>query len=274
MCDNAVAGNMRGRICRDFFTIALPALLLYSPLSLAAIKPQALPSDVRLGEFIYDVDQIFLVQTAKDIATHIILAPDEKIISSALGVPADCRVALSEWCVVAHVGASELFVQPRTAKPARNNMQLTTNLRRYSFEFVQSATIDKDVPLYRVTFRYAPGGQPPGRSGSLSSPRLAGQSCNWNYSILNNAGAARVAPLAVFDNGRDTFLILPPGNPAPELLAEHGQGRLTTVSGISAGKVMQLAGLHSAFTLRTALSETTISNDGTGSSTGVCPQWL
>lgn len=123
--------------------------------ALAAVDPKPLPADTRMGELIYDADQIFRIHSALGIATHIILAPGEKIVSSAAGQPADCRLQESAWCIVALVGTDELYIQPRLAGPARNNLQLTTNLRRYSFEFIHAPRAGEAAPFwFRVTFRY------------------------------------------------------------------------------------------------------------------------
>lgn len=133
-------------ICLTLFAI--------TPLE-AATNPKSLPADQRIGEIVYENDQVFQIHTGQGIATHIILDPAEKIISSAAGAPADCHQQGSNWCVVARVGANEVFIQPRNAAAARNNLQLTTNLRRYSFEFLNTPHATSS-PWFRVTFRYPP----------------------------------------------------------------------------------------------------------------------
>lgn len=154
MCDNVAAVSFRDNLRLAFFSLAIPVLLSAAFPSHAATKPIPSSKDSRLGKLVYDNDQIFLIQTSNRVATHIILAPEERIIASAAGIPADCHRPGGDWCIVARTGASEIFVQPRAAVPSQNNLQLTTNLRRYSFDFVQSAATSADVPWYRVTFLY------------------------------------------------------------------------------------------------------------------------
>lgn len=154
MCDNVVAVIFGDNLRYVVYSLAIPILLSAAFPLHAAVKPVPSNNDARLGKLAYDGDQIFLIQTGQGVATHIILAPDERIIASAAGMPADCHRPSGDWCIVANAGASEIFVQPRNAIPSKNNLQLTTNLRRYSFDFVQSAATTAETPWYRVTFIY------------------------------------------------------------------------------------------------------------------------
>lgn len=184
--------------------------------ALAAVDPKPLPADTRMGELIYDADQIFRIHSALGIATHIILAPGEKIVSSAAGQPADCRLKESDWCIVALVGTDELYIQPRLAGPARNNLQLTTNLRRYSFEFIHAPRAGEAAPFwFRVTFRY-PGQRLAATATPISkSPQLASllgyaldfesKNCNPNSTSLQFMGEF----LHAF---QDTYAHRDPGN--------------------------------------------------------------
>jgi type IV secretory pathway VirB9-like protein len=221
---------------------------------------------------IYDRDQIFLIQVAKGTATHIILGPDEKIVLSASGNAADCGREGTDWCVVANTGANEVFVQPRTTAPAHNNLELTTNLRRYSFDFVQAArTAAAPPPWYRVSFRYTGS-----RSESpVTSDAGAGKGrCNWNYSMSRSHGATGLAPLAVFDDGHDTYLMLPPGSGMPEVEGEAGAEQLRPAPGMASGQMLMLAGVRSRFTIRSSVASVAVWNDGFSvSAPGACPAW-
>jgi type IV secretory pathway VirB9-like protein len=228
-----------------------------------------MPQDARMGELLYDADQVFHIQTAKGTATHIILGPEEKIVSSAAGIPSDCSRQGSEWCFVAQVGANELFVQPRTAAPTRNNLQLTTNLRRYSFEFVQLPGQADKAGWFRVTFRYTQEG---GRAAA--APLASAQRCNWNYSMSNKLGASALAPLAVFDNGRDTFLMLAQGSAVPGIDGLTGSETLQSVPGKANGRIMMLPGVRQSFAIRSASSRLVVWNEGgTQPANASCPIW-
>lgn len=233
---------------------------------MAALNPRALPSDSRIGEINYEQDQVFQIRTAQGIATHIILDPREKIISSAAGTPADCNRQGSDWCIVALVGANELFVQPRHAGPTSNNLQLTTNLRRYSFEFLGSSA-QRTSPWYRVTFRYTPD-----RNAHLlqSTP----QSCNWNYAMSETGDGSYLAPLAVFDDGRNTYLVLPPDAAETDIESATGSEPVRLVSSSAASRLMLLPGIRTSFTMRSSLSRVVVWNEGASTAaTSACPIW-
>lgn len=245
---------------------------LYSGAAVAVVDPKPLPGDARLGELIYDRDQVFQIQVAKGTATIIVLGPDERIVASAAGSPADCNRPDAEWCIVANTGTQELYVQPRTLLPTRNNLQLSTTLRRYSFEFFQTKSAHANPPWYRVSFRYeAPGAV---RPASPDAPPAKGQACNWNYTMSASPAATRMAPLAVFDDGRDTYLMLPPGTPLPEVESDAGKEALRGAPGMAASQLLMLSGVRTSFTLRAGVAAVTVWNDSAAAAAaGTCPVW-
>ena len=167
---NVVSVNSQNNWSRLTCIILLIAASSTNPVA-AEIYPKALAADSRMGELAYDPEQVFSIETKRGIATHIILDPKERIISSAAGSVADCQRQETDWCIVAQVGANELYVQPRTVNARRNNLQLTTSLRRYTFEFVQSTDSDsKRTPWFRVTFRHVPT-NPPASAPHQAAPR-------------------------------------------------------------------------------------------------------
>jgi len=201
------------------------------------------------------------------VATHIVLAPDEKILVSAAGSPADCRQEGSTWCVAATVGANEFFVQPRQPGALRNNLQLATNLRRYSFDFVQEAN---RPPFYRVTFRYPEAALP---VAAARAP--APVQCNWSYSMQAASGSQAIAPLAVFDDGRQTYVLLPPDAVAPELLGLSSPSVMPAAAIQPGSRLLAMPGVGSGFRLRDGWRSVTVWNDGLSNPAGAgpCPVW-
>ncbi|WP_339507226.1 TrbG/VirB9 family P-type conjugative transfer protein, partial [Pseudomonas sp. EA_15y_Pfl1_P102] len=92
--------------------------------------------------------------------TRIVLEQDEKIEIPVVGLSSDCKSENDEWCISAIQGSNQIFVRPRD-NATRNNMELHTNKRDYSFAFevVDEIKISRgkradDVPFFRVVFDY------------------------------------------------------------------------------------------------------------------------
>lgn len=271
-----ISDNLNSAIIRrkSFWcmSIWLSSALVISSAVNAAETPKPFPTDSRLGELNYDRNQVFQIRVAKGIATHIILGPDEKIVRSAPGMPADCRQESSDWCIVANTGANEIFVQPRTASATTNNLELTTDLRRYSFDFVQATQRAGDA-WYRVTFRYE--GISDGDAGRVAKGAFGGKACNWNYSMSRGHGTAGFAPLAVFDDGNETFLLMPPDRPIPKLRDGADGAGLRRLPGMTDDRLLVLAGIHDKFLIESGASSFTIWNEGstTHAPRVACPGW-
>lgn len=251
--------------------LIIGALLMPLPIGLAigsqsahaAEIPKSTGADPRIGELAYDRNDIFQIRVGMGIATQIVLADGERIVASAPGSPADCRDGV-DWCIVAKSGSNELFVQPRTGAALRNNLQLTTSLRRYSFEFLQSSSQSAAGPWYRVTFRYAPD-MTPG----------ATPSCNWGYTMTAPPPGGIAVPLAIFDDGHRTYLVLPPGSAASRPTVVASEGGLRMLAGGPGRDVMVLDGVADNFELRAGRAALSVWNEGLrpGAPRGACPMW-
>ena len=134
-----------------------------SALAGAAEVPRSSVEDTRIRVVMYQPHNVTKVFVRRGVVTRIILAPDEKIEMSAIGLSADCKASSDEWCISVEAGGNQIFVRPRDA--ARfNNMELRTNQRDYSIEFevvadqrgpVQSGLPGTTLPaFYRVQFEY------------------------------------------------------------------------------------------------------------------------
>lgn len=101
-----------------------------------------------------------MVRVQRGTVTRIVLEQDEKIEIPVVGLSSDCKSENDEWCISAIQGSNQIFVRPRD-NATRNNMELHTNKRDYSFAFevVDEIKISRgkradDVPFFRVVFDY------------------------------------------------------------------------------------------------------------------------
>jgi hypothetical protein len=87
--------------------------------------------------------------------------------------------------------------------------------------------------------------------------------------------AAGFAPLAVFDDGNETFLLMPPDSAIPELRDGSDGAHLRRLPGMTDDRLLVLTGIHDKFVIGSGASELTIWNEGstTHAPRGACPGW-
>lgn len=126
--------------------------------------PAPSPNDTRIRVVTYKPDDVILVKVQRGVVTRIMLEPGEKILIPVVGLSSNCSSADDEWCISALQGSNQIFVRPRDAA-RRNNMELHTNKRDYSFAFEvvgssdfshgkNSRSASSNVPFYRVVLDY------------------------------------------------------------------------------------------------------------------------
>lgn len=144
------------------FLKPLAAGLVLAAFSLAhgAALPEPGPNDARIRVVPYKANEVTLVRVQRGTVTRIVLEQDEKIEIPVVGLSSDCKSENDEWCISAIQGSNQIFVRPRD-NATRNNMELHTNKRDYSFAFevVDEIKISRgkradDVPFFRVVFDY------------------------------------------------------------------------------------------------------------------------
>jgi type IV secretion system protein VirB9 len=126
----------------------------------AAGIPEASPNDTRIRVIPYKANDVTVVRVQRGVVTRIMLEGDEKIEIPVVGLSSDCTREQDEWCISAITGSNQIFVRPRD-NARRNNMELHTNKRDYSFVFevidegaTRSKTVDRNQPFFRVVFDY------------------------------------------------------------------------------------------------------------------------
>ncbi len=136
------------------------ALVAFS-LAHGAALPEPGPNDARIRVVPYKANEVTLVRVQRGTVTRIVLEQDEKIEIPVVGLSADCKSENDEWCISAIQGSNQIFVRPRD-NATRNNMELHTNKRDYSFAFEvvdeikisRGKRADAEVPFFRVVFDY------------------------------------------------------------------------------------------------------------------------
>lgn len=130
--------------------------------ALSAELPAPSPNDARIRVVPYRSHDVTVVRVQRGTVTRIVLESDERIEVPVVGLSSDCKAEADEWCISAIVGSNQIFVRPRDGA-TRNNMELHTSKRDYSFSFEVVAEEEGvshgkrahlEVPFYRVVFDY------------------------------------------------------------------------------------------------------------------------
>ncbi len=144
-----------------FKPLAAGVMLAVFSLAHGAGVPEASPNDPRIRVIPYKANDVTVIRVQRGTVTRIMLERDEKIEIPVVGLSSDCKSENDEWCISAIVGSNQIFVRPRD-NASRNNMELHTNKRDYSFAFQvvddnkvsRGKRADSDVAFFRVVFDY------------------------------------------------------------------------------------------------------------------------
>lgn len=210
--------------------------------------PKSAPIDIdaRLREITYDPRVVVTVPVKRGVVTLVVLGPDETITEVAAGLGGDCTKPEAAWCIAAQPGGRTLFVKPKSAASASNNLAVVTDRRTHAFRFVVLADSDIRTPVYRLMVkapRLPPSPVEPTAAAPLgfaARPMLPAppsvqevladrlqskpQIRNTGYSLAEGAGSADIVPTLVFDDGRFTYLRLPGNREIPAVFAVLDDG--------------------------------------------------
>ena len=175
--------------------LAASLMLAAFSLSHSAGLPEPGPNDARIRVIPYKADDVTVVRVQRGTVTRIMLEQDEKIEIPVVGLSSDCKSENDEWCISAIQGSNQIFVRPRD-NATRNNMELHTNKRDYSFAFevVEGARVsrgkraDAEVPFFRVVFDYP-------KPKALSENMSAAERAAAVNSLLQRVDASASRPL-------------------------------------------------------------------------------
>ena len=212
------------------------------------------PNDLRLREVVYDPNAVVTVAVKRGVVTLIVFGADESIAEVASGLGADCSKADAAWCVATQPGSRTLFVKPKSAANAANNLAVVTDRRVHNLRFVVLADADPKPPVYRLTIkppveRTASRGvdrhqlqlpapptlavmplTPPPEQMVAERLKAKPRVLNAEYSLAEGRDSQEIVPSLVFDDGRFTYLRFPGNRAVPAVFHVLGDGSETLVN--------------------------------------------
>lgn len=245
----------------------LALLSLWLGAAHAAETPAAGKADSRLREIEYRADQVVTINIIKGVGTRIMLARDEKITAAAPGFGSDCNEKTHVWCILANVGDSDIYVKAKSEAKEPNNLELTTNKRVYSFDFILDPKFQRDKDaMFRVTFRY-PEDDIKSKAEIQSKETLAAKleeenkPKNWNYTMQALPGADIIAPSRVYDDGNFTHMFFPNNRQLPEVFVVEPDGSESLPSSQVEKDSIVIRRIYKRFVLRLGSSVVGIWNE-------------
>ncbi len=228
----------------------LPLVMAMGSLALSAAAAE--PADPRLREVVYDARAVVTVPVKRGVVTLVVLDADESITEVAAGLGGDCAKTEAAWCVAAQPGGRNLFVKPKSAASAANNLAVVTDRRTHTFRFVVLPDGDARPPVFRLTVKAPVPAAAPTRptsrdlSALMALPAIPAppppqqvvadrlqakpQVMNTLYSIAEGKGSQDIVPTLVFDDGRFTYLRFPGNREVPAVFHVLGDGSETLVN--------------------------------------------
>nr|BDH38358.1 TrbG/VirB9 family P-type conjugative transfer protein [Acidovorax sp. SUPP3334] len=140
--------------------VAATALIGWLGIGYAAGIPTPSANDSRIRTIQYHANDVTVIRAQRGTVTRIVLEQDERIEVPVVGLSSDCKSENDEWCISAIQGSNQIFVRPRD-NATRNNMELHTSKRDYSFAFevmddskISHGKRSDTEPFFRVVFEY------------------------------------------------------------------------------------------------------------------------
>jgi len=238
--------------------------------------------DPRLREVQYDPRAVVTVPVRRGVVAHILLEADESITDVASGLGGDCTKPDAVWCIAAQAGGRNIFVKPKSAASAPNNLAVVTDKRTHSFRFVVLPDSDPSPPTYRLaikapTVRVVTAPRSPSPEPSPSAPPPAAdpspqdlianrletgpQVVNSSYSIAEGKASDDIVPTLVFDDGRFTYFRFPGNREVPAVFHVLGDGAETIVNTRMEGDLLVVDRVSRRLMLRAGSAVVGVWND-------------
>ena len=264
-------------------------VVLGVPGAIAADVPRASAQDTRIRVVRYQPQNVTKIFVQRGVVTRVVLEEGERIMTSVVGLSADCKAANDEWCISADSGGNQIFVRPRDAA-RKNNIEIRTDKRDYSIEFdvladqaPSTGAKASFIPaFYRVTFEYdkpvpvsvtplsperaeamaklqaalSATTAPAVSRSALLSPQArlldepVGVVRNANYSKQVLPNGADAEPSAVFDDGRFTYFEFVGAREIPAVFAHSSDGEPARVNWHMQAPFLVVQQIAKKFTLR------------------------
>lgn len=214
---------------------------------LAAAAQAAMAAPI--SEVVYDPKQVIHIPVARGIPTHVLLEPGETITTDlAAGLASVCRSAaknstspttqsadappMDAWDLCGPKGQGSIFVKPVGASKLGNPVSFQTNRRNYALQFdvvANPAQASRRVEIRSVPAEDA-GGPEQDMRRRLAAARellpteeeiieqrlsLRPRVVNGDYTKAWAKGSEDIVPVAVWDDGAQTYLEYPGNMPIP-----------------------------------------------------------
>lgn len=180
----------------------------------AELAATPLPGDSRLVQFDYDADQTYLILSRPKAVTDVEFAADEKIMTVAAG---DTK----HWELTPTANRKHLFIKP-IYDNIESSMTVITDKR--SYQFVLRSTGPGAKWYQRVTWQHGQtmlldlnaidNPSPPAAEDTEKTlpqrltDSISPENLRFGYQI---SGEADFKPVSIFDDGKFTWIKLPPG---------------------------------------------------------------
>ncbi|WP_199542590.1 TrbG/VirB9 family P-type conjugative transfer protein [Paraburkholderia kururiensis] len=238
----------------------LVGLVAVSPVAHAYTVP-GWSDDSRVRQVVYRQDAVVRIKAQRGFATHIALDLEEHI---QVVAPGD----RDGWQVVANKGEHDVYVKPQLAAHD-SNLEIRTDRRSYSFDLVVlplKARFGNDEEMYRVTFVYPDQAKAQALAQSdatLVSRRLAQPPVvrNTRYSMQVMPRSDDIAPTGAWDDGRFTYIRIPPNRRIPAIFRVADDGTESTVDKHMEGDTIVVHEVARRFVLRLGEEGVGIWND-------------
>lgn len=259
--------------------LILLALSLLPTLSFAVNEVRPSEYDPRIVYVTYNVSDVVQIPVKRGTITRIVFDAGETIVRSASGFPADCSVSGLEWCISASMGDDQAWLKP-LAGATHNNVEISTNLRHYSFKLnvLDDKSVGKEV--FRVIFQYPskPVIMPSGLLRTVQMPQaiVPAQAKtvqsnlpairNAKYSLDASLSGAEITPSLIFDDGVFTYFRFKDNSTIPSIFAVGVDGEETVNfsmegGGEQVGDLLRVHRLAKHFILRNGSAVVGVWND-------------
>ncbi|MCG7521913.1 TrbG/VirB9 family P-type conjugative transfer protein [Ruegeria sp. Ofav3-42] len=238
------------------FTLPVLLFALIPGIALSEATPQGGPKDTRIRYAVYDINQVFRIETDLRHSTTIQFGQGERFEAVIVGDTESFQVD-----PIPELG-NILTIKPHV-RNASTNMTVITNRRSYVFHLREGSLPGRGGMFFEVRFRY-PG---EARRASSASARVKGFAAprNFNYKL---AGRSDFQPVGVYDDGRFTFFTFPENARQPAIFKADNQGRERTVNWTQQGNTVRVTGTSSFWTLRLGEAALCIYRDTSAVSVG------
>jgi len=186
--------------------VLMLSLALAGP-ALALETPRSSRLDHRVRYVNYNAADVIQLDAVIGVATHIVLAPDERYVYHVFGDSQAYAFTYKD---------NHLFFKP-TAEDANTNLIVVTDQRDYSFRLSYSDS--RSAPaLYKLVIRYP---DVEARKRDQAAQKAAVQRSLQtvegpvNWLAYTRSGDAAIAPVHAWDDGRQTWLQFAPGEDIP-----------------------------------------------------------